>query len=123
MKENIKRVIIEFETEEAKTNNSRELFEDVVSELALKMSNIKNEDVEEESDKEEDLICPPTLEQIKEELKSIKDKIKVVEGFIDSTLPKFVVDEFKNYFDVLVDEQRVLEQLIKEIELYFSMPF
>ena len=121
MKENIKRVIIEFETEEAKTNNSRELFEDVVSELALKMSNIKNEDVEEESDKEEDLIV--TLEQIKEELKSIKDKISMVERFIDTNYPEFLVDGFKNYFDTLVDEQRALEQLIKEIELYFSIPF
>lgn len=114
MKENIKRVIIEFETEEAKTNNSRELFEDVVSELLLTISNNS------EDESEEELI---SLELFREELTSIKDKISMIERFIDTNYPKFLVDEFKNYFDALVDEQRALEQLIKEIELYFSIPF
>lgn len=114
MKENIKRVIIEFETEEAKTNDNRELFENVVSELLLTISN----NIEDES--EEELI---SLELFREELTSIKDKISMVERFIDTNYPEFLVDEFKNYFDTLVDEQRALEQLIKEIELYFSIPF
>lgn len=114
MKENIKRVIIEFETEEAKTNNSRELFEDVVSELLLTISNNS------EDESEEEII---SLELFREELTSIKDKISMIERFIDTNYPEFLVDEFKNYFDTLVDEQRALEQLIKEIELYFSIPF
>ena len=114
MKENIKRVIIEFETEEAKTNNSRELFEDVVSELLLTISNNS------EDESEEELI---SLELFREELTSIKDKISMIERFIDTNYPKFLVDELKKYFDALVDEQRALEQLIKEIELYFSIPF
>lgn len=114
MKENIKRVIIEFETEEAKTNDNRELFEDVVSELLLTISNNS------EDESEEELI---SLELFREEITSIKDKISMIERFIDTNYPEFLVDEFKNYFDTLVDEQRALEQLIKEIELYFSIPF
>lgn len=114
MKENIKRVIIEFETEEAKTNDNRELFENVVSELLLTISNNS------EDESEEEII---SLELFREELTSIKDKISMIERFIDTNYPEFLVDEFKNYFGALVDEQRVLEQLIKEIELYFSIPF
>lgn len=116
MKENIKRVIIEVHTEENidKTNDNRELFEDVVSELLLTISNNS------EDESEEEII---SLELFREELTSIKDKISMVERFIDTNYPEFLVDEFKNYFDTLVDEQRALEQLIKEIELYFSIPF
>ena len=116
MKENIKRVIIEFETEENidKTKDNRELFGDVVSELLLTISNNS------EDESEEELI---SLELFREELTSIKDKISMIERFIDTNYPEFLVDEFKNYFDTLVDEQRALEQLIKEIELYFSIPF
>lgn len=116
MKENIKRVIIEFESEENtdKTNDNRELFENVVSELLLTISNNS------EDESEEEII---SLELFREELTSIKDKIIMIERFIDTNYPEFLVDEFKNYFDTLVDEQRALEQLIKEIELYFSMPF
>ena len=64
-----------------------------------------------------------SLELFREELTPIKDKISMVERFIDTNYPEFLVDGFKNYFDTLVDERRALEQLIKEIELYFSMPF
>lgn len=115
MKENIKRVIIEFETEEDKTNDNRELFEEVISELLLTISNNNNED-----ESEGEVISP---ELFREELTPIKDKISMVERFIGTNYPEFLVDGFKNYFDTLVDEQRALEQLIKEIELYLSLPF
>ena len=118
MKDNIKRVIIEFETEDNtdKTNDNRELFEEVISELLLTISNNNNN----EDESEGEII---SLELFREELTPIKDKISMVERFIDTNYPEFLVDGFKNYFDTLVDEQRALEQLIKEIELYLSLPF
>ena len=117
MKDNIKRVIIEVHTEENtdKTNDNRELFEEGVRELLLTISSNNNED-----ESEGEII---SLELFREELTPIKDKISMVERFIDTNYPEFLVDGFKNYFDTLVDEQRALEQLIKEIELYFSIPF
>ena len=117
MKDNIKRVIIEFDTEKNtdKTNDNRELFAEVISELLLTISNNNNED---ESEGE-----ITSLELFREELTPIKDKISMVERFIDTNYPEFLVDGFKNYFDTLVDEQRALEQLIKAIELHLSLPF